>query len=530
MPIKIETLYVNIDFNIPGSASTYLTRNLFYFPSVQKKMGGSLKFGGALSRYQYFTFDTKYPVDELKKLSRERQVSFFFDKKLFLDVLSGREVTTSPLQRFENGNYNVMCMLGCMFPTSFPVSNNSQSSFEVKIEQKVNTSDEFDFSNEGTVFSYIQSGGSAYTITKSIWINDIINNKTFRRLVDDINKYNDWEMKQKNDLLKDIELQKKEFTDLKNRFVAEYTSSDKTLQDLSTLANRPLESYGYGYRSSDAIKNIKIKAILPGLQREVENFFSNQNDIEKLVSISINIKDLIEKLGSTSDALPRDLLKIIKYAKLIYSDKVIIYVIEHPEYIKKVNKEMREKLSKYKNISQIVSILQEFSSPKLNSSNVELQKLIDDFIKTKDSVLKNIKGLAAYVRSVYLLKSKNLTGPYSIDLLNVGISLSKLPFLKNGKLIKLQERRLEIQIQLDAFKGIITSDNVKCIHRNAVLEKLYESLTLNGVSIETVELDKVRPYLDFGAIKKQGGKSRKQKKMKGNVTRKHRRVLKNMDN
>jgi hypothetical protein len=106
--------------------------------------------------------------------------------------------------------------------------------------------------------------------------------------------------------------------------------------------------------------------------------------------------------------------------------------------------------------------------------------------------------------------------------LNAGVSLSKLPFMKNGKLIKLQNRRLEIQVQIDVFKGIITNDKIKCIHRNAVLEKLYESLKTNEAK-ETVELDKLRPYLDFDAIKlvdKKGGKSRKQKKIRGNVTRK----------
>jgi hypothetical protein len=94
--------------------------------------------------------------------------------------------------------------------------------------------------------------------------------------------------------------------------------------------------------------------------------------------------------------------------------------------------------------------------------------------------------------------------------------------MKNGKLVKLQNRRLEIQVQIDAFKGIITNDKIKCIHRNAVLEKLYESLKTNEAK-ETVELDKLRPYLDFDSIKpvvKKGGKSRKQKKIGVNITRK----------
>lgn len=470
-----------------------------------------------MSRYPYFTFDVKYPIDELKAFSHEKLVSFFFDRELFLNILGRREIATSPETKFENGNYNIMCMLSCMFPTNFPVPNNIQNSFETKIEKRVIASNEFDFSDEGNTFSYIQLGGSAYTVTKSLWINDIINNKVFRRLLNELNQYNDWETKQKRELVKQIDIQKRKFIKLKNDFLKGNTRS-RTLAELNSFINQSSS----GYRSRDILENLKAKRVIPELEKEFDEFFSNQNDIDKLVAVSMKIKRLVEKLGSYSDLIPRDFFSIIKYAKTINSDKLILYVIEHPEYIKKVSKEMKETLSKYKNINQVIKLLQDFSSPNLNTSNPQLQKLIDDFIKTKDSVVKNIKGFAAYVRSFYILKSKNLVSPYATDFLNVGIAISKLPFIKNDKIIKTQERRLEIQIQLDAFKGIITNDNVKCIHRNAVLEKLYESLTLNGETKDTVELDKIRPYLDFGSIKKDGGKSFKKRSTKKNVTRKRR--------
>jgi hypothetical protein len=518
MPIKVETIYININFNVPGAVDRYLTRNLFYFPKVQSKPATMV--GGALSKYPFFTFDVKYPIDEFKKLGREKLVSVFFDKELFLNLLSGREIATTPNQQFENGNYNIMCMLGCMFPTSFPVPSNLQNSFEVKIEKRVNSNGNIDFSNEGSIFAYIQLGGSVYTVTKSLWINDIINNKTFKRLLDELNKYNDWENKQKNELLKQIEVQKKKMNDVKTIFLKRYPNTASLLDRLTAVIDQNSNDVG---RGRYFLEHIKAKEALPDLRSQFSLFFASQTNVDSVVTIAMKIKKIIEKLGLYSQLIPAEFISIIKYAKIINSDKLILYVIEHPEYIKKVSKEMREILRKYKNIDQIIKSLQEFSSPVLNTSNAELQKLIDDFIKTKDSVLKNVKGFAAYVRSLYILKAKNLTAPYSTDLLNIGVALSKLPFIKNGKLIKTQDRRLEIQIQLDAFKGIITSDNVKCIHRNAVLEKLYESLRLNSESKETVELDKVRPYLDFGSIKKTGGKSFKKRSTKKNVTRKHRK-------
>jgi hypothetical protein len=511
MPVNVETIYINLNFNIPGSTNRYLTRNLFYFPSADEK-----KVGGALTKYPFFTFDVKYPEDELKSLTREQVISVFFDKEQFSRLVSGKPVSLSPGEKFENGNYNIMCMLGCMFPTVFPVQSNIQNSFESKIEKKVNINDEFDFSIDGTVFSYIQLGGSVYTVTKSLWINDIINNTTFQKLLTELNKYNDWEAKQKTELIKQIELQKKKFMEATKTIKKEYI--DKTLDEIKKF----LEQGRNGYRNRDLLENIKAKTSMPLLKAEFDKFFSNQTDVNKLVPITMKIKKILEKMYSYADLIPREFLTIIKYAKIINSDNTILYVIEHPEFVKKVGKETREVLSKYKNIGQIVSILAEFSSPKLNTSNPELQKLIDDFIKNKDSFSRNIKGFASYVKNAYVMKIKTFASPYSTDLLNVGVSLSKLPFMKNGKLIKLQNRKLEIQVQIDAFKGIITNDKIKCIHRNAVLEKLYESLKTNEAK-ETVELDKLRPYLDFDAIKpvvKQGGKSRRQKKIKGNITRK----------
>jgi hypothetical protein len=310
----------------------------------------------------------------------------------------------------------------------------------------------------------------------------------------------------------------------KDYFIKYYDSTSKVLRDITQIIE---QERSYGYRRRDVLENIKVKRLLPDLKREFDEFYSNQRNIDKVVTISLKIKKLTDSLSEDSAFIPKEFLTIAKYAKLINSDKTVLYVIEHPEYVKKLSKEMKETVGKYKNINQIISIVKDFSSPKLNTSNDRLQKLIEDFVKTKDTVSINVKGFAGYVREVYINKVKTIASKYSTDLLNVGIGISNLPFIKNGKLVKVQDRRLDVQLQIDVFKGIITKDNVKCIHRNAVLEKLYESLTLNGDTKETVELDKNRPYLDFGAIKKQGGKSKKKRfnKRYNNRTLRNKEIL-----
>jgi hypothetical protein len=304
---------------------------MFYFPATDEK-----KVGGALSKYPFFTFDVKYPVDELKNLTRENLISVFFDKEQFSRLVSGKPISLSPSERFDNGNYNIMCMLGCMFPSVFPVQSNIQNSFELKIEKKVNINDEFDFSNDGTIFSYIQLGGSIYTVTKSIWINDIINNTTFQKLLTELNKYNDWEAKQKQELLKQIELQKKKMMESVKILKKEYI--DRTLIEIENF----LKKGQNGYRSRDILENIKATNAMPLLKDEFSNFFSNQTDVNKLVTITIKIKKLLDKMYSYADLIPREFLAVVKYAKTINSDNTILYVIEHPEFIKKVGKEVEE--------------------------------------------------------------------------------------------------------------------------------------------------------------------------------------------
>jgi hypothetical protein len=517
MSILIETIYLKINFNIPTITDTTLTRNLFYFPSEETTTAKST--GGSLTKYPFFTFDVKYPTSELKSMTRSEQINFFFDKELFKNTLEKFPIATTASQRFDNGNYNVMCMLGCMFPTSFPIPSNVQNSFETKIEKKTNNDDDFDFSKDGTVFSYIRINGSVYTVVKSLWINDIINNNTFNVLLTKLNEYNDWENSQKIKLLNEIDKQKRKLMKKRDIFFKTYKSPDNVLSELTDFTKETSSSRSSRY----ALENQKVRRLLPEIRSQFALLYSNSADIDKVISLSVQIKKLLNKIPTYSDFIPGEFYSVASYSKNIYSDKIVLYAIEHPEFIKRANKETKETLNKYKNVNQIVASIQEFSSPKLNSSNSELQNLIDNFIKTKDSESKNIKSFAQYVRNLYVKKNKNFIASYSSDLLNIGVAISKIPDeTKEGS--EKKPRRLDSQLQIDVFKGIIKKDNLKCVHRNAYLEKLYDALKFNTAS-DTSELDKVRPYLDFDSIStqtKKGGKSRKNKNTKYNITRKNR--------
>jgi hypothetical protein len=87
MSVLVETIYIKIDFNIPNSSTRYLTRDLFYFPEPEPS---ELKKGGAPSKYPYFSFDVKYPIDRFQKMTQKNRTLLFFDKNAFSQILEGQ--------------------------------------------------------------------------------------------------------------------------------------------------------------------------------------------------------------------------------------------------------------------------------------------------------------------------------------------------------------------------------------------------------------------------------------------------------
>ena len=135
-------------------------------------------------------------------------VYHFFNNSLFRKILEDQQIAKDDVDRQENAKYNFMFMLGCMFPTYFPVEGNLNGSFESKIERNYFSNNDFMFSD--STFSYIRLTSGAYTVTKALWVNDIINNKNYRQLLDKVIEYNKWEFKKRDELEKKISsIQKK---------------------------------------------------------------------------------------------------------------------------------------------------------------------------------------------------------------------------------------------------------------------------------------------------------------------------------
>jgi len=203
MSIKIEQIRIMINPSIPDSKSIELTSDLIYHPelNIGKKI--------VLEKIPYFTASVKYPINKLQALSKisyKKIVKFFFNKKYFESKLisiikQSSQNYNSEIDKKQKEiiyNYNTMVMLHFLFPTTFPGVNNLVTSFDAYITRKKDTNlPSFSVPINGMIssqnnYSYLNLNGSKYTITKVIWLNDILNNPTYNELIDKYLAYKLW--------------------------------------------------------------------------------------------------------------------------------------------------------------------------------------------------------------------------------------------------------------------------------------------------------------------------------------------------
>jgi hypothetical protein len=233
MNFNIDQIVIMVDSNIPGEKPFRLTNKTFYHPDMKSVAGQSL------SEYPYFIAERKYPKDKLYILARmsyNKIIRFFFDKKYFETKLLGffknepePVVTTelTPEQKKKNfdeiATHNVQVMIELLFPTTWPATRNFASShteyilgkkeqgisFKDTLYQKAN----FGFATKGNeltsgLFSYLKLKDKIYTVSRVVWLNDLLNHPVYRTFIDNFINYNLWIERERSRM--DMLLNKKE--------------------------------------------------------------------------------------------------------------------------------------------------------------------------------------------------------------------------------------------------------------------------------------------------------------------------------
>ena len=364
----------------------------------------------------------------------------------------------------------------------------------------------------GNNFSYIKLNEGEYTITKMLWLNDIINHPIYRAFIDE---YKDYILKSSerhmnllisinNSILKffyrfDIN-EKNNFNlddyitivddnvnklpptpdssninmfDIKKK---QYEDDIKSLKIILNDFKQSVEQYVNEIKSQDN----KTKDVKENLQKGIdisddeEKILKPEEDnIIKLYTSSINIKEIYERIKSNDrsilkispefknklDNIVKELRKIVISIKIknnyITTGNTINTKIEGEE--QDIIDELNQKYNYFINFLKRINDL---TFPNRTSTNNDLQNAIKDYATGGDT--NNFSNVLNYIINI-ILRNKN-EKVNNINYYDVGVSIinpndDKLP-------------RYEIYLSLDLVEGRINDTNIeklKCFYNGTDL-------------------------------------------------------------
>jgi hypothetical protein len=205
--MSIEKIKIVIKTTIPGKEPFELKRDVLYIPDSEGKKTPS-------SEYPFITSTRLFNKSELQDYAYtygySKIVFYFFDKLTFEkffakftfpDNVEELNDNDKKNQKKENLKSNVKTMLELLFPMSYPATLNISDSFNLYIKQNIDFDLNTAFSNVAKTFfkkttavtqaiqtknfSYIKVDGTVYTVTKVIWLNDLLNHPVYRDFINE---------------------------------------------------------------------------------------------------------------------------------------------------------------------------------------------------------------------------------------------------------------------------------------------------------------------------------------------------------
>lgn len=219
----IRELIIKIHSNILKDKDNYdvfeFTKNNIYLPDSNKK------FNKVLNTYPYFTYEFKYPRDKLLSLNMRKRIETFFNLEQFVLYITtyGEKSKTDTSKEIDECAYeNLMIMLEVLFPTQFPIYNNIKDSYNYyvngnrSLQRHMLSMITQPFTKK--YYSYMKHNGETYTISKVIWINDMLNHSIYSDLIE---KYQEYIKSSKSTSLK------REFNNYLKPLLSHSTSSER---------------------------------------------------------------------------------------------------------------------------------------------------------------------------------------------------------------------------------------------------------------------------------------------------------------
>jgi hypothetical protein len=417
-------------------------------------------------------------------------IEMFFNKNTFKDKFG----------RFEDKNQvfnesNIVKMLTLLFPTSFPIADNSGgTSFGELFKGKNTKSSFFELFNfkknlKKHRYSYLNQGNKTYTVIRTVWLNDVINNPTYLRLMTAIKDYYMLAQEEKN---KNLKIERRKFIEECKKFVHKAQNGKTRLDEIeaklgdietSVSASVIVKTTNY----VKIIENLKIlKKVVSDLNTEIPKFLADSDNDNELKNISLIINNLEPVKKDTSNTLFFGILEYFNIIYLVSNNTKTLLKIKQDFYDEgKIDLDIAthqkvdviNKITKFAPYKNVIDEITKFLPPNLTSKNVSLQDLIENYAQNTDKP----NNMIRFVNTLFM-KIKD----YDMNkiMVNEGkVNPTDMDDSEFNKLVQTSTTFMatyyEIHVLMDVLKGEINDlnkGNYSCLLKGELLGNATEAL------------------------------------------------------
>mgnify|MGYP000050074025 FL=1 len=518
--IGIQSIHIRFSTNANGDTNQILTQNMIFIPpkeddddneqnsdTTSEKENTSKK-----ESYPFFTDQVRLSVSKLLKMPRQKQIDVFFIKEDFKKLI-GSSYSTDLDERNENAEHNLRVMVQIFFPTVFPINGNITETFSEKMKDTfLDVSIGSNNTNVATLltnffgkeneYGYLNIG-KQYSVTKITFINDIINDPTFKNLIQPSLNFQNW---RKETMNKYSESSGTFMNTIKTLIKTHFNNIKTALTDNSTDAYKDFIKIQNPSAQVNAQASHPPRLQVPYLETLLK---TDASDVSKIIDLFIEIYKL-------NDAAPSDKPNYIPYSiktlpgfnelletsikykvdneiqKTITNMEVAINYLtkikEKYNFNNYVEKLVSEKIKTFTPLETFKNMISKFRSPMRSYSNKQLSILFNETSKDIQPFIEFID----FLRNVVIEdkpKDEYLSNTSMIDKMKTGVMTIREKTndsdKKDEKVDVLQHKTkayYDCFVNFELIDGLLNDTNldlIKCDYRNDFLVTIYNDLKTN---------------------------------------------------
>jgi len=471
--MKINELQMYLNLNTPDFDKPILfTYDMLYGNGVPQKN----------YKLPYFSNNIAYSkATEIRYYTYGEIVELFFNKTKFLNTFQNVEEQKTQEDMKKNSSKNIEFMMTLLFPTTFPILNNSTNSTKM-FDTTVFQTNWFEiiknqFKNKR--YSYLKINGKVCTIIRSVWLNDVFNNPLYRDLMNLIKIYFvESDKEKKKNVFGEVENFLKECntiiqnTELKTKLETMQTDNNKITTQNSTV----LQIKQNIQTLLDTIQ--LIQTTIDEIVAKIKPTTTPPTDIFKNLKEE-NITDSISIIEN------KKTFNAISLVEPLFDDKYFFSVIQNFKTLFKISNKIKytlklkteffdkgkidldienhqqpdivSKITAFPPYQNLITKIKDYINPNYVSDNIELQKMIENYSKNLDDENKMIRFVNTLFTKINDNEMKNIMDEKIFTNKTLDSEFESLA--KTNVANNIEKGFTEIHVLIDVLEGEINDAN-----------------------------------------------------------------------